>query len=77
MAKRTRDESDPDLIQLDHIELTPNVVVVQTPFGPAWANTIGADAWADAQHNKARYAELQKLRNGQANLYHATRYRNG
>lgn len=68
-------ECGPDLIPADQVERIPSAVVIETPAGPAWAETIGGDAWADVQHNRARYAELQKLRAGVANRYHETRYR--
>lgn len=41
----------------------------------AIAMTIPAAAQAAQHHNALRYAELQKLRMAQANLYHQTRYR--
>lgn len=65
----------PDLIPPDKVERIPGVVIIDTPAGPAWAETIGQQAWADAQHNKARYGELQKLRAGLPNRYEETRYR--
>lgn len=51
--------------------------ILDTPFGPAWAitQTISAGAQADLHHNRLRYAELQKLRLGQPNLYEQSRYR--
>lgn len=72
MSKRDR---GPDLIPPGQVETIPGVVIIDTPGGPAWAETIGAAAWADAQHNMARYAESQKLRMGQPNRYRETRYR--
>lgn len=41
----------------------------------AIAMTIPAAAQAAQHHNALRYAELQKLRLGQANLYRESRYR--
>lgn len=67
----------PDLIPAGEVEIIPDAVIIETPGGPAWAETIGAAAWADAQHNMARYAELQKLRAGLPSRYEQTRYRNG
>lgn len=65
----------PELIPPDKVQRIGKVVIVETPGGPAWAETIGDAAWADAQHNMARYAELQKLRMGLPNRYAETRYR--
>lgn len=67
----------PALIPPGQGEIIPGAVIIETPAGPAWAETIGAAAWAGAQHNMARYAELQKLRAGLPNRYEETRYRNG
>jgi hypothetical protein len=42
---------------------------------PAWVIPHSIEYQAIVHHNQLRYAELQKLRAGQPNLYNETRYR--
>ena len=52
-------------------------IVIDTPHGQlsAIAMTVSPAEQAAQHHNLLRYAELQKLRRGQPNLYNETRYR--
>lgn len=55
----------------------PTVTIVMTTAGPALAHLIpkSIEEQQAIHHNHLRYAELGKLRRGQANLYNETRYR--
>lgn len=70
---------DSDLPGDDTFQPAPPVVglIIDTPHGPAWggAMTVSAKEQAAIHHNQLRYAELQKLRLGLPNRYHASRYR--
>lgn len=54
---------------------TPPVVTVEISGRLAMAMTVSPAEQAAQHHNLLRYAELQKLRLGQANAYQETRYR--
>lgn len=68
MSGHDNRQDDQDLVPPVRI---PRAVVIDGK----WAETIGSEAWSDVLHNRARYAELQALRMGQANVYRQTRYR--
>lgn len=68
-----RAATDPDLPGDENFRAAPGEVVV----GGMLANVIprSTPEQQAIHHNQLRYAELQKLRNGQPNLYRETRYR--
>jgi hypothetical protein len=66
---------DPDLPGDATFVPTPPRVVIEIGGRGAIAMTVSPEEQAAQHHNRLRYAELGKLRRGQANAYQETRYR--
>jgi hypothetical protein len=78
MSRRLREKRDRRREQCYQVfpSLRPRLIgSLADLFPPPMAITVTAEEQDVMAHNQARYAELEKLRRGQANTYHETRYR--